>query len=113
PEPQLCPDHIKCYLHFSLLSIFDALHLSYSCSTRPSFWMHTLSWPSGGEIDIFKGVNLWLMNQLAVYSDAVGYANTTSLTQTGKLTKFSSPDRSTWSLLDAYYTESSCAINQI
>lgn len=48
--------------------------------------MHALSWPSGGEIDIFEGVNLQSTNQVAVHSVAGCYANTTSLTQTGELT---------------------------
>ncbi|GAA6040899.1 hypothetical protein JCM8097_003178 [Rhodosporidiobolus ruineniae] len=68
------------------LVVFDALHLPYGCSTWPSFWMHALSWPSGGEIDIFEGVNLQSTNQVAVHSVAGCYANTTSLTQTGELT---------------------------
>ncbi|GAA5967336.1 hypothetical protein JCM11641_000515 [Rhodosporidiobolus odoratus] len=60
------------------LVVFDALHLPFGCSTWPAMWMHARSWPSGGEVDVFEGVNLQQTNQVALHSVAGCYAPTAS-----------------------------------
>ncbi|GAA6006829.1 hypothetical protein JCM10207_009109 [Rhodosporidiobolus poonsookiae] len=60
------------------LFVFDAVHLPYGCATWPAFWAHAASWPSGGEIDMFEGVNLQTTNQVALHTVAGCYANTTT-----------------------------------
>lgn len=64
------------------------LILMDQCAVWPAFWTHARSWPSGGEQDIFEGVNLDYRNQAALHT-VVGctVANTTTnVTQTGTLT---------------------------
>ncbi|GAA5893535.1 hypothetical protein JCM8208_000824 [Rhodotorula glutinis] len=50
------------------LIVMDALHLPYGCATWPAFWSHAVSWPSGGEVDFFEGVNLQETNQVAMHT---------------------------------------------
>ncbi|GAA5975716.1 hypothetical protein JCM5350_002704 [Sporobolomyces pararoseus] len=62
------------------LFVFDFLHTPYGCSVWPAAWSHAVSWPSGGEIDIFEGVNLQPQNQVALHSVAGCYASPTTET---------------------------------
>ncbi|GAA5940449.1 hypothetical protein JCM3775_005094 [Rhodotorula graminis] len=67
------------------LIVMDALHLPYGCATWPVFWSHAVSWPSGGEVDFFEGVNLQETNQVAMHTVTGCYADNTSV-PTGELT---------------------------
>ncbi|BGO91448.1 hypothetical protein NBRC10512_003108 [Rhodotorula toruloides] len=70
------------------LFVMDALHVPYGCSVWPAFWAHARSWPSGGELDIFEGVNLQQTNQVAMHTVAGCYAanSTVNVTATGDMT---------------------------
>ncbi|BGP40390.1 hypothetical protein JCM10450v2_004372 [Rhodotorula kratochvilovae] len=67
------------------LIVMDALHLPYGCATWPAFWAHAVSWPSGGEVDFFEGVNLQQTNQVAMHTVPGCYADNTTAA-TGDLT---------------------------
>ncbi|TNY24713.1 glycoside hydrolase family 16 protein [Rhodotorula diobovata] len=67
------------------LIVMDALHLPYGCATWPAFWAHAVSWPSGGEIDFFEGVNLQETNQVAMHTVSGCYADNATQA-TGELT---------------------------
>lgn len=47
--------------------VFDANHVPYGCSVWPSMWATTKTWPQGGEIDTFEGVNLIETNQVRCF----------------------------------------------
>ncbi|ORY27632.1 concanavalin A-like lectin/glucanase domain-containing protein [Naematelia encephala] len=50
--------------------VLDAVHLPYGCSVWPSFWSYDKSgtWPDGGEIDVFEGVNNQPNDQMALHT---------------------------------------------
>ena len=47
---------------------FDFNHVPYGCSVWPAAWASTKTWPQGGEIDTFEGVNLVETNQVRLPS---------------------------------------------
>ncbi|KIM25375.1 glycoside hydrolase family 16 protein [Serendipita vermifera MAFF 305830] len=66
------------------LVTFDALHVPYGCSTWGALWTKAVGdlWPAGGEIDIFEGVNLQTVNQMALHTVS-GCTQAEGITQTG------------------------------
>ncbi|KAI0783415.1 concanavalin A-like lectin/glucanase domain-containing protein [Abortiporus biennis] len=48
--------------------IADMVHVPYGCSTWPAFWSSAPTWPDGGEIDTFEGVNQVTMNQMGLHA---------------------------------------------
>ncbi|BGP16205.1 hypothetical protein JCM10213_007063 [Rhodosporidiobolus nylandii] len=67
------------------LVIFDALHTPYGPATWPAMWLHARAWPSGGEIDVFEGVNNAETNQVALHTVAGCYSSNTSSVENGIL----------------------------
>ncbi|PAV15039.1 glycoside hydrolase family 16 [Pyrrhoderma noxium] len=49
--------------------IADFLHVPYGCSTWPAFWSTGPSWPSGGEIDTFEGINNNTRNTMTLHTE--------------------------------------------
>ncbi|THH30577.1 hypothetical protein EUX98_g3615 [Antrodiella citrinella] len=65
------------------LWIADMLHAPYGCSTWPAFWSSAPTWPSGGEIDTFEGVNQVTMSQMGLHTaDGCTHTNTSMQTST-------------------------------
>ncbi|KDQ62064.1 glycoside hydrolase family 16 protein [Jaapia argillacea MUCL 33604] len=50
------------------LWITEMLHVPFGCSVWPAWWSQAASWPTGGEIDTFEGVNQVTMNQMALHT---------------------------------------------
>lgn len=58
---------------FDTVFVMDAVKLPYGCGVWPAFWTAALgTWPDGGEIDIFEGVNRQETNQYAVHTSGEG-----------------------------------------
>ncbi|GBE85081.1 concanavalin A-like lectin/glucanase domain-containing protein [Sparassis latifolia] len=66
------------------LWITDMVHVPYGCSVWPAFWSSARAWPSGGEIDVFEGVNQVTMNQMALHT-ATGCSHSSSAVQSSTL----------------------------
>ncbi|KXN88792.1 putative glycosidase C21B10.07 [Leucoagaricus sp. SymC.cos] len=71
------------------LWVVDMLHVPYGCAVWPAFWSKSPSWPDGGEIDTFEGVNLDQHNSMALHTNQgcsqvspVQTANSTWITST-------------------------------
>lgn len=66
------------------LITFDTLHVPYGCSTWGALWTKAVGdlWPAGGEIDIFEGVNLQTVNQMALHTET-GCSQADGVVQTG------------------------------
>ncbi|KAI0076749.1 hypothetical protein K474DRAFT_1707938 [Panus rudis PR-1116 ss-1] len=50
------------------LWIADMTHVPFGCSVWPAWWSSAPTWPDGGEIDTFEGVNQVTMNQMGIHS---------------------------------------------
>ncbi|TFK73182.1 hypothetical protein BDN72DRAFT_835201, partial [Pluteus cervinus] len=48
--------------------VADMFHVPYGCSVWPAWWSQAPSWPAGGEIDTFEGVNLRTLNQMSLHT---------------------------------------------
>lgn len=58
---------------FDTVFVMDAVKLPYGCGVWPAFWTAALNtWPDGGEIDIFEGVNRQETNQYALHTSGDG-----------------------------------------
>ncbi|EKD02687.1 hypothetical protein A1Q2_02917 [Trichosporon asahii var. asahii CBS 8904] len=58
---------------FDTVFVMDAVKVPYGCGVWPAFWTAALgTWPDGGEIDIFEGVNRQETNQYAVHTAGEG-----------------------------------------
>ncbi|GAA5987381.1 hypothetical protein JCM11641_006949 [Rhodosporidiobolus odoratus] len=70
------------------LWVYDFLHVPYGCSVWPAAWSQAASWPAGGEIDTFEGVNLVQTNQYALHTESGCKAASSSSSNsfTGNLT---------------------------
>ncbi|BGP50602.1 hypothetical protein JCM10450v2_006521 [Rhodotorula kratochvilovae] len=67
--------------------VFDFNHVPYGCSVWPSAWATSKTWPQGGEIDTFEGVNLIGANQYALHTaSGCTVSNGTSDNFSGTLT---------------------------
>ncbi|GAA5865349.1 hypothetical protein JCM8547_005063 [Rhodosporidiobolus lusitaniae] len=68
--------------------VFDFNHVPYGCSVWPAAWLSSATWPQGGEIDVFEGVNLQSTNQYALHTSPGFTASTSSSSDefTGNLT---------------------------
>lgn len=63
--------------------IADFVHVPYGCATWPAFWLlGGGTWPEGGEIDIFEGVNLNTANAMTLHTEE-GCTHDTSQPETG------------------------------
>lgn len=49
--------------------VADMLHVPFGCSVWPAFWSQAPSWPTGGEIDTFEGVNQVTLNQMSLHTE--------------------------------------------
>ncbi|EGN98170.1 glycoside hydrolase family 16 protein, partial [Serpula lacrymans var. lacrymans S7.3] len=49
--------------------VADMYHVPYGCSVWPAWWSQAPSWPAGGEIDTFEGVNMMTMNQMSLHTE--------------------------------------------
>ncbi|KAK4687336.1 hypothetical protein P7C73_g2792, partial [Tremellales sp. Uapishka_1] len=66
--------------------VMDAVHLPYGCGVWPGFWTQGPNWPTGGEIDIFEGINLVTTNQVALHTVGSGCLATSVAAFSGDLT---------------------------
>ncbi|KAF8654615.1 hypothetical protein AX16_003527 [Volvariella volvacea WC 439] len=48
--------------------VADLFHVPYGCSVWPAWWSQAPTWPAGGEIDTFEGVNLGTLNQMSLHT---------------------------------------------
>ncbi|KAJ3564581.1 hypothetical protein NP233_g8201 [Leucocoprinus birnbaumii] len=49
--------------------VVDMLHVPYGCSVWPAFWSKAPTWPDGGEIDTFEGINMVQNNQMTLHTN--------------------------------------------
>ncbi|TFK44959.1 glycoside hydrolase family 16 protein [Crucibulum laeve] len=51
--------------------IADMYHVPFGCSVWPSWWSFSTStvWPTGGEIDVFEGINLSPTSQMGLHTN--------------------------------------------
>ncbi|KAH8085990.1 hypothetical protein BXZ70DRAFT_555950 [Cristinia sonorae] len=72
-------------LHYYLTFFVScASVLLFQCSVWPAFWSSAPTWPDGGEIDTFEGVNQVTMNQMGLHT-APGCSHTNTSLQTSTL----------------------------
>jgi hypothetical protein len=48
--------------------LMDSSHMPTGCGTWPAWWQNGPDWPTGGEIDIFEGVNNGEVNQVSLHT---------------------------------------------
>ncbi|KAF8513505.1 glycoside hydrolase family 16 protein [Gautieria morchelliformis] len=65
------------------LWVADMLHVPFGCSVWPAWWSQAPSWPQGGEIDTFEGVNQVTNSQMALHTEPGCKLNTATASQTG------------------------------
>lgn len=57
-------------VRFSVGSVWtaDMLHVPFGCSVWPAWWSNAPTWPTGGEIDTFEGVNQVTNSQMGLHT---------------------------------------------
>ncbi|XP_006461842.1 hypothetical protein AGABI2DRAFT_178839 [Agaricus bisporus var. bisporus H97] len=67
------------------LFIADFAQVPYGCSVWPAYWSVGPAWPTGGEIDVFEGVNNQATNQYTLHTSKGCTSSQGSIKPTGKV----------------------------